>query len=305
VIHHPTLTLPFTGIDSFSVGLIESYMGYRLLALDIDGTLVSTEEEISSSVREAISRAMGCGLEIILATGRRYSRALPFAEVLQLNTPLVTSSGALTKLPAKHKTLFRSRFSEDVLRRVLVVLRELGFPAAVLGDTFGHGFDYYIERTNGCRRNAFFEDYLQQNAGSEKIWDDFLEVLPPDIFATFTVGSEAEMKWVEQKLHAALPQHLTTNVLRSPRYRGFFCEIMPVGTSKWTAICQVAKERGVSTSEICAVGDDVNDISMIRQAGFGVAMGNAPDEVKKVARWVAPPQEEDGLVAVIERLLGD
>jgi len=290
-------------MNEFSVGLIESDMGYRLLALDIDGTLVSTEDEISPPVRRAISRAMRCGLEVILATGRRYSRALPFAEALQLNTPLVTSSGALTKLPADHKTLFRSQFSEDVLRRVLLLLRELGFPAAVLGDTFSDGFDYYIERTNGCRRNGFFEDYLQQNAGSEKVWDDFLEVLPPDIFATFTVGSEAEMKWVEQKLHASLPQHLTTNVLRSPRYRGFFCEIMPAGTSKWTAICQVAKQRGVTAKEICAVGDDVNDISMIRQAGFGVAMGNAPDEVKEVAHWVAPPLEEDGLVAAIDRLL--
>ncbi|HOA53048.1 MAG TPA: HAD hydrolase family protein, partial [Thermogutta sp.] len=65
----------------------------------------------------------------------------------------------------------------------------------------------------------------------------------------------------------------------------------------------LAAQRGVTPREICAVGDDVNDISMIREAGFGVAMGNAPDEVKKVAHWVAPPQEEDGLVAVIERLL--
>ncbi|HPU07248.1 MAG TPA: Cof-type HAD-IIB family hydrolase [Thermogutta sp.] len=277
-------------------------MGYRFLALDIDGTLVSTVDAISPSVREAIARAAEAGLEVILATGRRYSRALPFSKILQIETPLVTSSGALTKIPKTHETLFRARFSDEVLRKTLMVLRELGFPAAILGDTFSHGFDYYIERPNGYR-NPYFEDYLEQNSGSERIWDDFLAELPPEIFATFTVGSEAEMKWVESQLHAALPHQLTTNVLRSPRYRGFFCEIMPAGTTKWSAICQLAAQRGVTPREICAVGDDVNDISMIREAGFGVAMGNAPDEVKKAAHWVAPPQEEDGLVAVIERLL--
>jgi hypothetical protein len=277
-------------------------MGYRLLVLDIDGTLVSTVDEVSPAVREAISRATACGLEIVLATGRRYSRALPFAEALRLETPLITSSGALTKMPVKHQTILRAQFSESVLRKVLVVLRDLGFLAAVLGDTFAEGFDYYVERSDG-HRNIFFEDYLKKNAGSEKIWDDFLADLPPDIFATFTVGTEAEMKWVERELHAALPGCLTTNVLRTLRYQGFFCEIMPSGTSKWSAVCHVARQRGIAKEEICAVGDDVNDISMICQAGLGVAMGNAPEEVKGVAHWVAPSQEEDGLVAVIERLL--
>lgn len=277
-------------------------MGYRLLVLDIDGTLVSTVDEVSPAVREAISQATACGLEIVLATGRRYSRALPFAEALRLETPLITSSGALTKMPVKHQTILRAQFSESVLRKVLVVLRDLGFPAAVLGDTFAEGFDYYVERSDG-HRNIFFEDYLKKNAGSEKIWDDFLADLPPDIFATFTVGTEAEMKWVERELHAALPGCLTTNVLRTLRYQGFFCEIMPSGTSKWSAVCHVARQRGIAKEEICAVGDDVNDISMICQAGLGVAMGNAPEEVKGVAHWVAPSQEEDGLVAVIERLL--
>jgi len=277
-------------------------MGYRLLVLDIDGTIVSTVDEVSPAVREAISRAAEGGLEIVLATGRRYSRALPFAEALRLGTPLITSSGALTKTPDKHQTILRAQFSEEVLRKVLVVLRDLGFPAAVLGDTFTEGFDYYIERSDGYR-NMFFEDYLKKNAGSEKIWDDFLADLPPDIFATFTVGTEEEMKWVERELHAALPGCLTTNVLRTLRYQGFFCEIMPSGTSKWSAVCHVAAQWGIAKEEICAVGDDVNDISMICEAGLGVAMGNAPEEVKEVAHWVAPSQEEDGLVAVIERLL--
>ncbi|MGQ9503775.1 MAG: Cof-type HAD-IIB family hydrolase [Thermogutta sp.] len=277
-------------------------MRYRLLVLDIDGTLVSTVDEVSPAVRQAIARAVRAGLEVVLATGRRYSRALPFAEALQLQSPLITSSGALTKLPTKHETILRAQFSEAVLRQVLLILRDLGFPAAVLGDTYSQGFDYYIEKGNG-HRNLFFEDYLNKNAGSERIWDDFLVDLPPQIFATFTVGTEAEMKWVERELHASLPHCLTTNVLRTLRYQGFFCEIMPSGTSKWAAVSHLADQRGITKEEICAVGDDVNDISMICGAGLGVAMGNASEEVKDLAQWVAPSQEEDGLVAVIERLL--
>jgi hydroxymethylpyrimidine pyrophosphatase-like HAD family hydrolase len=83
------------------------------------------------------------------------------------------------------------------------------------------------------------------------------------------------------------------------------CEIAPAGITKWSGIARLAHEWGITAGEICAVGDDVNDIAMIRAAGLGVAMGNAPEEVKAVADRIAPSHDEDGLAEVVRWLLDE
>ena len=108
---------------------------------------------------------------------------------------------------------------------------------------------------------------------------------------------------VEAVLQREFPGQLSTHVLRSPRYRGFLVEIMPADVSKWSAVRRLAESWNIDESEICAVGDDVNDLAMIRAAGLGVAMGNAVPEVKAAADRIAPTHDEDGLVQVVEWIL--
>ena len=93
------------------------------------------------------------------------------------------------------------------------------------------------------------------------------------------------------------------DAFRSPRYTGYMCEICPFGVSKWTGVTMLASQWGILPEQICAAGDDVNDIPMIEAAGLGVAMGNALDEVKAAADRIAPGNDEDGLVHVINWLL--
>ena len=113
------------------------------------------------------------------------------------------------------------------------------------------------------------------------------------------MGTKPQMLELAATLEARLGEQLSVHVLRSPRYRGFMCEIAPAGITKWHSILRLADEWGIGPEEICAVGDDVNDIPMIRGAGLGVAMGNAPDEVKAAADRVAPCNNSDGLVEVV------
>ena len=89
---------------------------YRLLAIDVDGTLVNSSHELTDATREAVLRAKRAGIEIVLATGRRYSRVLPLVEPLEMNVPLVTASGALIKRACDHATLYRAEFLPGVLR---------------------------------------------------------------------------------------------------------------------------------------------------------------------------------------------
>ena len=276
-------------------------MHYRVLAIDIDGTLVNSRDEIPPATREALARATRAGIRVVLATGRRYSHTLHLVEHLGLRVPLVTASGGLVKDPADHRTLYRSRFDDGLLRQMLSVVASCGHDALLFCDTYTEGFDYYQARAEAS--SPELAEYLARNAGCGRIWPDMLTSPPPDVLGGFAMGSRLDMLELERQLHARLPGRLTTHVLHPLRYRGFLCELFPAGVTKWSAICHLAAGWGIGPEAICAVGDDTNDVAMIRAAGLGVAMGNAQPAAKAAARRIAPALEDDGLVEVVRWLL--
>jgi Cof subfamily protein (haloacid dehalogenase superfamily) len=274
---------------------------YRLLALDIDGTLVNSDHELTSATRDAVRMAKAAGIEVVLATGRRYSRTLPLVEPLGIEVPLVTASGALVKHPHDHQTLFRAEFSTGTLTRMLATIAAAGYDAVMYGDTFHLGFDYYVPTLQ--TKQSELVEYFEMNPDCERVWPQLMTAPPAELFAGFVMGSREQMLALESELSASCPGELSTHVLRSPRYRGFMCEVAPAGVSKWTGVWHLAEQRGIMADEICAVGDDVNDISMIQAAGLGVAMDNAVDELKAVADRIAPCNNSDGLTTVIDWIL--
>ncbi len=274
---------------------------YRLLAIDIDGTLVNSRDELTPATRDALARAAEAGIHVVLATGRRYSRTLHLVEPLKIDVPLVTASGALVKDPIDHRTLYRAEFDRQVLCETLAVVDRCGYDPVLCADTYPQGFDFYHARAEV--ESPELREYLKLNPDCGRIWPDLVANPPPGVFSGFTIGGKAEMRELENELQRRLPGRLYTHVLRSPRYVGFMCEISPAGVTKWSGIRRLAADWGIDESSICAVGDDVNDIPMIRAAGLGVAMGNALPPVKAAADRIAPGHDEDGLVEVVRWLL--
>ena len=274
---------------------------FRLLAIDIDGTLVNTRDELTPATRAALTRAGEAGIQVVLATGRRYSRTLHLVEPLGIDVPLVTASGALVKDPRDHRTLFCAEFDPGVLVRMLEVVAGRGYEPVLCGDTFLEGFDFYLARADV--KSPELGEYLRVNADCGRIVPDMLANPPRGVFFGFAMGTRAEMRGLQDALRRELPGRLSSHVLRSPKYTGFMCEVAPAGVTKWSAIRRLAAGWGIDDAAICAVGDDVNDIPMIRAAGLGVAMGNALPEVKAAADRIAPSQDDDGLVRVVEWLL--
>lgn len=277
--------------------------GYRLLAIDIDGTLVDIDDRISPAVHAALQRAAASGVRLVLVTGRRYGRILHLVEPLAINAPLVTASGSLIKDPATHETLFCSRIERDLLREVLATVGKRGYEALLYGDTHAEGFEYYCPRNRV--EDPLLAEFLEINAGCERVWPALMHDPPGDVFSGFAMGERGAMLELDALLQERFPGLLYTHVLRSPRYTGFMCEIAMAGVTKWSGVLHLADAWGIGPEQICAVGDDVNDVPMIEGAGLGVAMGNAPDEVKRAADRVAPANYEDGLVRVVEWVLGE
>jgi len=275
---------------------------FQLLAIDIDGTLVNRHEELSPPTREALVRAGKAGIHVVLATGRRYSRSLHLVEPLGIDVPLITASGALIKDPIDHRTLFCAEFEPGLLRQMLAIVAREGYEPVVCADTFSQGFDYYHESEDV--RSPELAEFLRLNPGRGRLCPDLASNPPAGVFAGFAIGSKEAMLDLDAVLQEELPGKLYTHVLRSPRYTGFMCELAIAGVTKWSGVLHLADDWGISREAICAVGDDVNDIPMIQAAGLGIAMGNALPEVKAAADRIAPTQEKDGLVQVVEWLLG-
>jgi hypothetical protein len=274
---------------------------YRLLAIDIDGTLLNTRDELTPATRQALVRAREAGIHVVLATGRRYSRTLHLVEPLKIDVPLITASGALVKDPSDHRTLYQARFDPQALRDTLAVVHGYGYDAVLCADTYAEGFDYYHARSEVD--GPELAEYLRMNPGCGRIWPELVGNPPPGVFTGFAMGRKTQMLHLQHQLRRQVPDGLRTHVIRSPRYVGFMCEFSPAGVTKWSAVCRLAAGWGIDRAAICAVGDDVNDVPMVLAAGLGVAMGNAQPEVKAAAQRIAPSQDEDGLVQVVEWLL--
>jgi 5-amino-6-(5-phospho-D-ribitylamino)uracil phosphatase len=278
-------------------------MKYRLLAIDIDGTLMNSRDELTSGTRAALARASRSGIHVVLATGRRYRRTLPLVEPLGIDVPLITASGSLIKHPLSHRTFYQAEFDLDLLREVCGTIDRAGFDPLLCADTFHHNFDFYHAVEAKKVRCGELAEYMEFNPDDGQLLPEMIDCPPQGVFLTFTFGTREQMIELETILQEAFPEKLSTHVLRSPRYRGFLVEIMPAEVSKWSAIRRLSQSWNIDESEICAVGDDVNDLAMIRAAGLGVAMGNAVPEVKAAADRIAPTHDEEGLVQVVEWIL--
>jgi len=274
---------------------------YRLLAVDVDGTLLNSDDQLSPATRDALVRAGRAGVHVVLATGRRYSRTLHLVEPLGIDVPLITASGALVKDPIDHRTLYCAEFDRPTLCDALAVVGRCGYDPVLCADTYSRGFDFYCARFDVD--SPQLAEYLRLNPDCGRTWPEPAADPPPGVFTFFAMGTKAEMLELQREIQRQLPGRLYTHVLRSPRYAGFMCEVAPAGATKWSAVERLATAWNIPRAAVCTVGDDVNDIPMIRAAGLGVAMGNALPEVKAAADRIAPTHDEEGLIEVVRWLL--
>lgn len=277
----------------------------RLLVLDVDGTVTNRAHEVLPTTREAVARVRAAGIRVMIATGRRYRDALPVAERLGLEMPLVTASGALVKDPAGHVTVARAGFAPGVVEAVVGHVLAAGYEPVLYTDSFAAGFDFHCRglRVATDDSGVGLQEYLDRNAAVAAVQPDLHVAPPPGVFAGFAMGPRDAMQALEARLAAVLPDSLSLHTLLSPRYRAWLCEIAPAGVTKWTGVMLVAARHGIRPEEVCAVGDDVNDLPMIRAAGLGVAMGNARPEVQAAADWIVASNDDDGIVEVADLVL--
>jgi Cof subfamily protein (haloacid dehalogenase superfamily) len=285
---------------------------FRLLVADIDGTLVTSNREITPGVLGAVRKAQQRGVRVCLATGRIWPSAEPYFRRLGADPPAILYNGGLVYDFHTDTVLRRVPLAVDHARAALEILRAIPEvqPHLYVGDRV------YTARTSEATDRYKRKD----NLPVEEV-GDLLAFLPPDPRTIRTARVQGEPRTTHAAGVQGEPMKILIIGARSDlervvgRIRALplpinwvfsdetFLEILPEGSSKGAALEFVARRLTIPMEQVIAVGDNLNDFEMIRAAGLGVAMGNAPAELRSQADYVTATNDEEGLREVIERFI--
>jgi Cof subfamily protein (haloacid dehalogenase superfamily) len=261
----------------------------RLLAIDLDGTLVNDRLEMDPRDVAAVKAATAAAVTVVVATGRMFKSSLRYAEPLGLKGPIINYQGAVVREIASGEIWYRSELTVPMQQRVLAFAEPRDW----------HVNAYVDERVYTARARAEADLYAR------------IAMVPYEAVGPLS-------KWVKQDSTKMVlvdldPEEVPARIAELSAWMGdlgrvtrsldWFVEVVNPQVSKSRALALVAERLGIMRAEVCAIGDNLNDQDMVSWAGFGVAMGQAPDALKTVAKYVTGRIGEAGVAQVIERFV--
>lgn len=274
---------------------------YRLIVLDLDGTLLSPAGEVTPRTKAAIRRALDAGLLVCFATGRNWTESRDVLDALEHYPTAVFVGGAVVMDTHQRSTLHRTLVDPALAGEICEYLEREGHAALALQDRGADGVDYLVSGQaplNDATRAwmAITQAKLQRVP--------CLATFPHQ--HTIRLGicaSPDEVQRIKQGLEQRFQSRIFCKALRVPTYGVEVLEIFDPAVNKWEGVLHLARRHAIDPAQIVAIGDDVNDLPMIRNAGLGVAMGNARDEVKAAAKRVIGTNVEEGIAAFLDELV--
>lgn len=272
----------------------------RLLAIDIDGTLLDGRFELSTANCNAVVAAKECGVEVILVTGRRYAMAEPIAAQLPIPLALITSNGAVVK-SSVGVTLDRQLLSQERARRVLAATRPYRCHTALFFDRHGKG---QIVTEELDLTHVPVQRYVERNKNLLVRVENLEKSIREDPIQVFFIGPAGRMKEVYDALLASADA-ATVSIARTeyPERDLSLVDVMALGCNKGAALARHARRLGVKPEEIMAIGDNWNDLQMLELAGLPVLMANSTSDLKEKGWAVTAGNDEDGVAQAIQRYL--
>ena len=258
----------------------------KMIAIDLDGTLLTKDKKITEGNLAAIRKAMDAGVFVCIATGRAWPGARAFAAEVKPNCPVITSNGAMIVDPGTEQVIFeRCLFKKDA-EFIFALGEEQGITQIVWCGT----------RLYASKINELSDDYSRRFGKIPAVKIDSLDDLgDTEVLKIlwYIPGGKAD------DMRPAVPAERlseVTIVTSDPNFLEFFSNRV----SKAEAIRLIAKRCGIRTDEAAAIGDACNDLPMLKETGFGIAMGNAAEEVKENVDAITDDNEHDGVAKAIE-----
>ena len=273
-------------------GATAAPLAYRMIALDLDGTLTNHDKEVTPLTREALLRAQDEGAVVVLASGRPTYGIMPVADCLELEARggyILAYNGGQIIDCRSGEVMYSKQLPDDILPVLYSYARSHGH--ALLGYV---GDEIVTESP--------FDEYVQEESRINRMdvrrVDNLLASIDRHPTKLLMTGDPAAMAAAEEELAGLV--HGRIDVFRSAP---FFVELVPQGIDKAQSLLRLLTRLGLTPQELMAFGDGYNDLSMLKFAGLGIAMANAAPEVRAEADWVTLSNEHDGVAHALERWL--
>lgn len=263
-------------------------MKYKLVCVDMDGTLLDSSKKIKKRNIEVIRKADKLGVKVVLTTGRGYPFAKKFRKEMGISTPIIASNGAY--IVDGHEVMMKNVIPIETANTILDVMNRHKVK------TFIHTTEDIVYRKKDISRflaKKFFGDSIKEidsfEGGLKDNKDNLLKF----------VGISISSKKID-KVKKVLRKIDNVEVVSSSKFN---CEVMIKGSSKGEAVRMMAEKYNIKQEEIMCIGDNENDLSMLQYAGCAVAMGNGTKEVKDIADYITSSNNNCGVAQAIEKLI--
>ncbi len=272
-------------------------MSIKLIALDLDGTTLNNEGKLSEGNRKALQAAADKGVNIVIATGRPFC-ALP-QEILDFDPIryVLTSNGARITDLHEGKAFYENFISPKAVEAAVEMLKPLDYILETFVDGIAYIESWYYKQVEKTRESFRGVDYILRTRN------------PVDDFYSFMIENKDRLEninvnFTDLKEKPAMKEKLET--LPNATITSSFDHNLEIGgatTSKAEALRQMGQLLGIETDEMMAVGDSPNDMAMLSVAGIPVAVGNAKPEVKEIAKYIAPSNNNDGVADAVNKFV--
>ncbi|MEI7473737.1 MAG: Cof-type HAD-IIB family hydrolase [bacterium] len=262
----------------------------KMIVLDIDGTIMDSNFQISERVKNTINLCQSKGIKVVLATGRMHAAAVPIAQKIGLTGPIISYQGSVIReYTPKDKTLREQKIDFPTALEVIKELRK--FDGQI---NFFTENQLYVENVT----DLLIEYTEKRNINFETVsnFEELSELSPIKLLCIHKNSEKLTM--IKEQLRAKFSQDL--NIFKSTEY---FCEIVDKYASKGNAINYLAELWNIKNSQILSIGDHENDIEMLKTSGVSVAMGNAIEAVKAVTTYITETVNNDGAAIAMEKIV--
>lgn len=267
-------------------------MDYEIIALDIDGTLVNSQKQITDRTYDTLINLQKSGKKVVLASGRPIQGIMPYAEKLKLSKYggyVLAYNGGCVYDVAQDEKVFSKDFPLECIPEICDIIKDTG----VTVNTYENDL---IISGNRINKYSYIErDIIKLDM---KFVDDFASYVNFPINKLLLAGEPEEIVALEKILGTKFKGKLS--VFRS---EPFFLEVVPLGIDKAESMDKLLKSLDLTKDNCIACGDGYNDVSMIKYAGLGVAMENASDTVKSAADYITVSNDCDGVARVVEKFM--
>lgn len=266
-------------------------MRYRLIVLDLDGTILDSRGEMSPKLRRTIMAVKTAGIQVTLATGRRVVRTLPWAKDLNITLPIISHNGAVVIEPNQQKVCYWQGIPLKTANQLINELSLRQMPYLVYsGQDYGDT-GYLPEQYHSKKMHllTYVDDQITITKKIGLVSDPIkISVLDESSKTDVLLSSLGRYK-----------DHINMIVYRSEKYTGI--DFLRKGCSKASGVRYIAEKQKINMAQVLAIGDDYNDLEMIKEAGLGVAMANAPTQVRQAADYVALSNDQDGAADILQK----